>query len=282
MPLKHRTETLLLTLWFLVTAATCILVASLPVLPEGFLPWLIVTLLAAAYALVTVPFLRSQFASGALTAMHLVPVTLCVVWFALQLFKNVPGASVFLHALSWKNAIIVAVPLLMLGFWFALLSLRRVLLRTLIGAAVLGAFLFLTWLPGQHGSLDRQLTAWLWTPSASSSASSQASSQGSSSVVSSASSRSTAATTSASSIASAEESSSRSAGLVAAVIDRLRPDASSSSSVSVSSVRSAAVSSVPTPTHLTSSGPAEVGFLALTCLALYASALHQRARARAA
>lgn len=289
MSLTHRTETLVIFALSLFTAAVGLLLASVPALPSGFLPWLIVTLFAVGYVLLVLPFLRARAASSFLVWLHVLPIVFCVLWFLAQLLHKGVGTHGVATLISWKNSAIFVIPALLLTIWYAVVSLRRVLLRVLLGAAVLGAFLFVSFWPGRLGPVDQRLAAMLWTPAvriasvssvASSVSSSSISSKSAKSVVSSM--RSSRAASSAMS-AQLASSSSSTAGLLGRVVAQLTPKATSSSSVVSSS--SSIVSSAPTKggttgQHLPHSGPAEVGMLAMTCLSMYTAAVHQRARRR--
>lgn len=287
MSLTHRTETLVIVALSLFTAAVGVLLASVPALPSGFLPWLIVTLFAVGYVLLVLPFLRARAASSFLVWLHVLPIVFCVLWFLAQLLHKGVGTHGVASLISWKNSSIFVIPALLLTMWYAVVSLRRVLLRVLLGAAVLGAFVMVSFWPGRLGPVDQRLAAMLWTPSvrianvgtvASSVSSASISSKSAKSLASSAPSSRAASSAMSSKPAS---SSSSAAGLLGRVVAQLTPKVSSSSSaLSSASSLSSVPMGRPVRQHLPSSGPAEVGMLAMTCLSMYTAAVHQRARRR--
>lgn len=85
MPLKHLTETLLIVLLGAVIILTGTVVASLPHLPQGFMPWAIVSFLTVLYPAVLYPLLKKNRADYAFRSLHFVPFVMTILWLLIEI-----------------------------------------------------------------------------------------------------------------------------------------------------------------------------------------------------
>lgn len=85
MPLKHRTETFLVVLLAIVVMITGLLIATLPPLPNGLIPWAIVFVATLAYPIILYPLFRADRADYEFRTLHWVPAMMVFVWLLLQI-----------------------------------------------------------------------------------------------------------------------------------------------------------------------------------------------------
>ncbi len=144
MPLKHLTETLLIILLCVVTMITGVLASTLPALPEGFLPFVILMGLALAYALSLYPVLKQNRADYEFRILHLLPAVVLLIWLIAQLVTlYIPAAASLSKILTWGSFLSVIVIGFGLLAWFCVHVLRRWTTRlSLIGVLLL---LFVGW-----------------------------------------------------------------------------------------------------------------------------------------
>ncbi|MFA6038927.1 MAG: hypothetical protein WCV62_06800 [Candidatus Peribacteraceae bacterium] len=142
MPLKHLTETLLVFTLGIAIVVTGILLPTLPPLPQGIVPWLIMLFLTLAYPVALYPFLRRNRADYAFRFLHFAPATMAIFWLLLQMISlRVPSAGSVLrgYLFAWTLPG-VAVSFLLLALFILHVIRRRETRLTLL------AFLFLPFL----------------------------------------------------------------------------------------------------------------------------------------
>ncbi|MDD4318909.1 MAG: hypothetical protein PHW10_01120 [Candidatus Peribacteraceae bacterium] len=162
MPLKHFTETLLVIALGIVAIVTGVLVSTLPALPQGALPWLIVLALGLAYPLSLYPLLKRNRADYSFRLLHFLPALAAIVWLALQLLQSVPGVSAFLSSFLFGWALPWVALSFLLLILFCLHVIRRRVPRITALLLLFVPFLLLS-LYGE-GAWDGQerLQASLW------------------------------------------------------------------------------------------------------------------------
>lgn len=102
MPLKHRTETLFVVLLAVIIMVTGFVLASLPPLPQGSIPWAIVFVLTLLYPAVLMPFYRRERADHEFRSLHWFPMTMTLVWLMFALLAwFVPATRIALSAYTW-------------------------------------------------------------------------------------------------------------------------------------------------------------------------------------
>ena len=126
MPLKHPTETFLIFLLGVVTAAIGLLTATLPPLPDGGLPWGILAAIACVYPLSLSRLFKRNRADHAFRLLHWLPLLILVLWMLLELLGwFVPTAQGLSALFTWGWTIgAVAVTFVLIGL-FCLHVIRR-------------------------------------------------------------------------------------------------------------------------------------------------------------
>lgn len=163
MPLKHATETLLLFLIGAVIAVTGLLVASLPPLPAGGIPWAILLLLAFLYPLALTPLFCKRRADYPFRLLHWVPAVLLLVWFALELLTwAVPALSVVRHIYTWGWTFAGVAVSFALVVWFCLSVIRRREARMMLLGLAFVPFAAGALASELGGLYEQQLAAVLW------------------------------------------------------------------------------------------------------------------------
>lgn len=92
MPLKHTLETFLVFLLATVLILTGLLIATLPPLPDGVVPWGFLFVLTILYPLILLPLFKRRRADYTFRILHWFPFLMLVVWFGLQLgARHIPS-----------------------------------------------------------------------------------------------------------------------------------------------------------------------------------------------
>ncbi len=162
MPLKHVTETWLAVTLACVTALTGFLMATLPPLPSGIVPWMLLMALAIAYPVFLTPLFRKNRADSVFRWLHWAPAALLGVWLLAALIGVFTGSLAAVRALTWSWSLpAVALVFLSLAL-FCVQVLRRWFSRLLMLALVLLAFAAggIVSESGLHP--ERAVTAFLW------------------------------------------------------------------------------------------------------------------------
>ncbi|MBI1812237.1 hypothetical protein HY285_03040 [Candidatus Peregrinibacteria bacterium] len=155
MPLKHRTETLLIALLAIVMMLTGFLITTLPPLPAGFLPSIVLCTACLAYAGLLHPLLKRNRADNAFRLLHLAPACLIALWLALGLLvRRSPSHSSLWRAFlgGWSLLPVTIIFVLIVAFCFQVI--RRRALRLTILASLYVA----------HVSLGIASTVQRWNP----------------------------------------------------------------------------------------------------------------------
>ncbi len=163
MPLKFATETLLLSLLGLVTILTGVLLATLPALPEGLVPGILLLAATLLYALSYTGLFRRDRAEYSLRLLHLFPAAIVLGWFVVEGLRIVdPQFSSLTRLYTWGwsvGPVILGFILLML---FCLSVIRLWGMRLLLLILLLVPFLALGFLSGTRYRWEERLAAMLW------------------------------------------------------------------------------------------------------------------------
>lgn len=163
MPLKHATETVLVAILAVMIALTGLLVATLPALPEGGLPWLILMGLAILYPAILTPLFRSRRADQPFRLLHWVPALILLAWFiieAIGLYQ--PRVLDFqrYYSAAWALPAVAAGFLLLIAYCLSVI--RRRLPRTLLLLALLAVFAVGGIVSARGKHWEGELAAELW------------------------------------------------------------------------------------------------------------------------
>lgn len=163
MPLKHLTETLLVLVLALVTIITGILVASLPPIPDGFLPWTVIFVLTLIYPAVLYSTLRRYRADYLFRALHFAPVTIALIWLISEIaILQAPSLVPLRMTLTWGWSLLPVVTTLVLLAAFCLHVIRRRVPRLAIITLLLVPFLVTGYVSEKLTPWRAQLQTFLW------------------------------------------------------------------------------------------------------------------------
>jgi hypothetical protein len=163
MPLKHFTETLLILVLGVAMVVTGILVSTLPLLPEGLLPALILLGITLLYPIALYPLFRSNRADYPFRVLHFIPAFIVGGWLLLQgIAYFLPGLQFLTTGYVWGWTL---APVL-IGFFLLMLFCLSVLRRWVARLVLLSVLLLLFVATGIGSSmswrLDRSLASVLW------------------------------------------------------------------------------------------------------------------------
>ncbi len=162
MPLKHLTETLLIVLLGIVTVATGFVLSTLPHLPPGILPWLILFVITLIYPAVLYPLLKNNRADYEFRALHFLPAVVAVLWLLLaSLTLRFAFLSVVLAVLTfaWSLPFVFVSFLLIILFCFSVV--RRVVPRIVFLLLIFVPYLALA-VAATAFHEDRKIAAVVW------------------------------------------------------------------------------------------------------------------------
>ncbi|MFH0770686.1 MAG: hypothetical protein V1926_04910 [Candidatus Peregrinibacteria bacterium] len=163
MPLKHATETRLVALLAGVMMLTGFLLATLPDLPEGVLPWGLLFLLTVLYPLSLFRLLKRTRADYPFRWLHWFPACIVILWFILSfaaLFS--PIMAMMADILSFGFVLpLVCIGILLLVL-FCLRVLRRRAERIVIVSLLFVPFTALAWISEVQFPVDRTVAGVLW------------------------------------------------------------------------------------------------------------------------
>lgn len=163
MPLKHFTETFLVIVLGAVIALTGLLIATLPSLPEGGLPWAVLFVLAIIYPLTLLPMFRLRRADTFFRNLHWFPALMLLAWLVVEIlrYKGAVSASVSsLYTWGWTLGA-VAIGFILIVF-YCLEVIRRRFPRIALLALILVPFTVAAVMSETGGKWESQLTASLW------------------------------------------------------------------------------------------------------------------------
>lgn len=163
MPLKHLTETILVAALGAVLILTGILLPTLPSLPEGILPWMLLFFLTLLYPLALYPLFKRNRADNAFRLLHFLPAALAVIWLVLQiLLARVPTVAPLLHGFLFAWTLPgVAVSFLFIVI-FVLRVIRRRVPRLTFLALLFLPFVLLSTLGEAAFDGQKRIAAVLW------------------------------------------------------------------------------------------------------------------------
>ncbi|MDO8648960.1 MAG: hypothetical protein Q7R81_04220 [Candidatus Peregrinibacteria bacterium] len=163
MPYKHFAETVLILILALLIMATGVVIDTLPLLPEGTVPWGITIAIAVLYPLLLYPSFRRNRADYSFRLLHFIPAVLLLIWFLIQLIAI--RAPQFLNVHHWYTwgwtggAVIIAFFLLAV---FCLQVIRRRVPRILFLLLLLIPFTVSGVMSERSYDWDSALSAQLW------------------------------------------------------------------------------------------------------------------------
>lgn len=143
MPLKHTTETVLVTVLALAIVVAGVVTAALPPLSVSVWPWTVAFALAVIYPLAVYPLLKSRRADYPFRALHAYPAFMLLVWLGLELSRSATdqmGMVQRSYIWGW-SAGVVLIGLLLL-FVFCLRVIRQRVRRGWVLGVI--ALLFVT------------------------------------------------------------------------------------------------------------------------------------------
>lgn len=163
MPLKHFTETFLIVVLGAVVALTGLLTSSLPPLPHGALPWVVLFILSVAYPLSLHSMFQKRRADNLFRNLHWFPAGMLLVWLLLQgvvLGSTLGPEEVDVYTWAWT------LPGVIVGFvmmvMFCLKVIRRRVPRLSFLAAILIPFTALALVSEFGPHYEEELTALMW------------------------------------------------------------------------------------------------------------------------
>jgi hypothetical protein len=162
MPLKHPTETLLVFLLGLVIVLTGIVLPTLPLLPQGILPWMIVLLLTLAYPLSLYGLLKRNRADYTFRLLHFLPALMAGIWLILALLGLRFSPARFLlrvYLFAWTLPAVIVSFLLIAAF--CLEVIRRRVPRLILLSVLLVPFLVLG-IVGSRFQTSTKIASLLW------------------------------------------------------------------------------------------------------------------------
>lgn len=163
MPLKHRTETLLITLLTIAILLTGFLAASLPALPMGIVPWALLFIVSLAYPLLLHPLFKKDRADYEFRWLHWIPSFILIGWLIFQILALVIPATAILSAMySWAWLLPAISLSMLLILLFCSKVIRQWLKRTVIVLALFIPFMSLALLSSSGPHYEQNVQAALW------------------------------------------------------------------------------------------------------------------------
>lgn len=163
MPLKHFTETFLIIVLGAAIALTGLVIATLPPLPLGALPWACVFVVSIVYPLVLLPMFRVRRADTFFRNLHWYPALMLLVWLAIEILRykgmTVPVVS-NLYTWGWTIGA-VALGFILIVF-YCLEVIRRRIPRVALLALILVPFTVFAVMSETGGKWESQLSSTLW------------------------------------------------------------------------------------------------------------------------
>jgi len=166
MPLKHATETVLVFVLGLVIAIFGVLTATLPPLPQGGLPWVVLLAIAVLYPLSLTHLFKKNRADYAFRWLHWFPVLILLLWLIIEILAKVyePARSVqSYYQWGWTFGF-VAIGILGIMI-FCLRVIRRRLPRMLLLLVVFVPFAVLAFAGEGKRNWNGVLASALWDAS---------------------------------------------------------------------------------------------------------------------
>ena len=163
MPLKHVTETVLITILGAAMLCTGILLATLPSLPSGWAPWLLLFTCGLLYPIGLYPMLRRNRADYPFRTLHFFPAAMLLAWLLVQfLIIALPQAARVHYWFTWGYSVVSVLLGFVLLALFCLHVIRRRIPRLTILTVLLVPFLALATTNEAVLHWNTPLAATLW------------------------------------------------------------------------------------------------------------------------
>lgn len=164
MPLKHFTETFLVVLLGVVIAATGLLTASLPHLPQGALPWSVLFVLALIYPLSLYSLFQRRRADNFFRRLHWFPAFILLVWLLMEgISLGSEEEHTFRLTYTWGWSLVPVVLGFFLVIVFCLQVIRRRVTRLFFLSLILIPFTAMALLSEKEGRVwNQELASVLW------------------------------------------------------------------------------------------------------------------------
>ena len=163
MPLKHFTETVLIVLLGCMTLVTGVAMDTLPLLPEGALPWAIAFAITLLYGLSFYPMLKQNRADNSFRILHFLPAAMLVLWLVIELLTlKFPQALTVHHWYTWGWSVVVVVLCFLLFIGFCLNVIRRRVPRIALLLLLLVPFTGLAFASEQYYHWDQKVSSLVW------------------------------------------------------------------------------------------------------------------------
>lgn len=163
MPLKHFTETALVILLGIMLLLAGVAIDTLPLLPEGALPWAIAFAVSIFYALALYPMLRRNRAEYSFRLLHFLPAVMLVLWLVIQLLAlREPRALIAHHWYTWGFGILAVTAGMLLLIAFCLNVIRRRVPRVATLLVLLLPFTAFAFVSERSLHMDERLSHIVW------------------------------------------------------------------------------------------------------------------------
>ncbi len=163
MPLKHFTETVLVILLAAMLLLTGVALDTLPLLPEGALPWAIAFAVSVFYALVLSPTLKKNRAEHSFRLLHFLPALMLILWLIIQVLAlREPRALIAHHWYTWGFGILAVTAGMLLLIAFCVNVIRRRLPRVTILFLLLLPFTAFAFVSERSLHMDQRLSEVVW------------------------------------------------------------------------------------------------------------------------
>ncbi|MDB4979223.1 MAG: hypothetical protein JWM56_1409 [Candidatus Peribacteria bacterium] len=163
MPLKHFSETVLIVILGFFILLTGLFTATLPLLPEGLLPALILLGITLLYPLAIYPYLRNNRADYSFRLLHFIPAITVSIWLFLQIIALwLPIFNTITALYTWGWTLVPVLIGMFLLMVFCLNVLRRWVSRLAFLTLLLVPFMVLAVLSGLTFQWERSVASLLW------------------------------------------------------------------------------------------------------------------------
>lgn len=163
MPLKHFTETFLILVLALLILLTGVVVDTLPLLPEGALPWALSFAVALLYALAVYPMLKQNRADYSFRVLQFLPAGMLVLWLLIQFVALKEPRLLAVHQwYTWGWSIISVLLGFLLLIAFCLNVIRRRIPRIALLLLLLVPFAAFAFASEQYFHWDNTVSSLVW------------------------------------------------------------------------------------------------------------------------
>ena len=163
MPLKHFTETFLILVLALLVLLAGVVVDTLPLLPEGALPWAISFAVALLYALAVYPMLKQNRADYSFRVLQFLPAGMLVLWLLIQLVALQEPRLLAVHQwYTWGWSVVSVVLGFLLLIVFCLNVIRRRIPRIALLLLLLVPFVGFAFASERYLHWDNTVSSLVW------------------------------------------------------------------------------------------------------------------------